>query len=131
MSAATVDFLELPNGERPAETFLDRIDERISDRLTKLIEHLAQTHRTARPSGSWKPMRDALAGVWEVRCVGPGRTHYRLFVLIDRVAQGSEDRPHFVLLDGAKKANGSLLPSSFYRQLEELTTAYWISLSQK
>ena len=73
-------------------------------------------------------MREGLGGVWEIRCTGPGRKHYRLFVLVDKIAVGSKELPRFVVLDGAVKANATLLPESFYRHVEYLTTEYWRSL---
>lgn len=127
-----VVFLTLPDGSQPAQEFLESIDSRISIRLGHLIAKIASDSRAAAtPSGYWKPMRAELGGVWEIRCTGPGRVHYRLFVLVDRVAQGSADEPRLILLDGARKQNATLLPEKFYVHLEELTSEYWLSLDRR
>lgn len=124
-----VVFLTLPDGRQPAQEFLSRIDPRMRDRLLKYLgEVVSDTRRAAAPSGAWKPMRDGLGGVWEIRCTGPRRSHYRLFVLVDKIAVGTKELPRFVVLDGAEKANATLLPESFYRRVEILTTEYWRSL---
>lgn len=124
-----VAFLRKGDGTNPAWDFLQSIDPRVRDKLLLLLDAVTRDHRLAsRPSGYWKPMRAGLAGVWELRCVGPGRTHYRLFVLIDRIAKGSDENPHFVILTGARKANATLLPEAFYESVEALTTEYWLSI---
>lgn len=127
--SSRVSFLRRTDGTEPGWDFLMRVEPRVRDKLVVLLNAITKDQRLAsKPSGYWKPMRAGLTGVWELRCVGPGRTHYRLFVLIDRVARGNEAEPHFVVLAGAKKANAKLLPESFYLEIEALTTDYWLSI---
>lgn len=123
-----ISFLEDDSGARLAEIFLNSIDERVRDKIVRIVAAILTDPKSAgRANGFWKPLRADLAGVWEVRCIGPGRVHYRLFVLVDKIRRGSESAPHFVLLTGAAKANATLLPGSFYDELEDLTTLYWRS----
>ena len=125
---ANVSFLELASGARPAEDFLASIDERVRDKIVRILAAiLADPKSAGTANGFWKPLRADLAGVWEVRCIGPGRVHYRVLVLVDKISRGSASLPRFVLLTGATKQNATLLPSSFYVELEELTTLYWRS----
>lgn len=126
INSERVVFLKLRNGLEPAKEFLLNIDPRIATRLASLLDYIANSAPgELRPSANWLPLRGTLAGLWEVRCVGPGRIHYRLFVLLDRIAAGTESNPVFVILDGKSKFNGTLLPRGVYRELEEMVDLYY------
>lgn len=127
-----VGFLQTEVGARPAEDFLSSTDQKMHDKILRILAAIIGDPKSAmRPNGFWKPLRADLAGVWELRCIGPGRVHYRLFVLIDKIGNGTESSPCFVLLTGATKPNATLLPKGFYVELENLTTLYWHSIFER
>ena len=73
--------------------------------------------------GYWEAMHGGMAGWFEVRVNGPQRHHYRLFCLLDYVAQGI-DKPLLVVIDGREKPVGTLLSAAEYDAVRDLGDEY-------
>lgn len=73
--------------------------------------------------GYWEAMHGEMTGWFEVRVDGPGRTHHRLYRLLDYDAEGAET-PLLVIVDGRTKPFRTALPTSDYRDIRALGDEY-------
>lgn len=73
--------------------------------------------------GRWEAMKGDMTGWFEVRVDGPGRRHFRLFCLLDYVAEGM-DRPLLVVIDGRDKAFRTELSNADYAAVRQLGAEY-------
>ncbi len=73
--------------------------------------------------GYWEAMHGEMTGWFELRIDGPGRTHYRLFCLLDYEAIGV-DRPLLVVIDGRVKVFRSTLSAADYEAVRQLGEEY-------
>jgi len=74
--------------------------------------------RTAPPpafsgGGKWEAMHGAMRGYYEIRGIGPARTHYRLYCILDNgspeeLAERGFDSPQIAVINGMAKANATL-----------------------
>jgi hypothetical protein len=60
-------------------------------------------------------------GYYEIRTIGPGRKHYRLYCLLDNgssaeLAARGFDRPQIVAINGLVKANATLFSDRVYKR---------------
>ncbi|MCU1546620.1 MAG: hypothetical protein JWP30_1720 [Homoserinimonas sp.] len=74
--------------------------------------------------GYWEAMHGDMTGWHEIRVDGPGRTHYRLFCLLDYDAQG-KDKPLLVVVDGRVKPFQTTLSDAEYAKVRSLGVEYW------
>lgn len=74
--------------------------------------------------GYWEAMRGEMTGWFEICVDGPpGRTHYRLYCLLDYEAHGVE-RPLLVIIDGRSKPFRTTLSDRDYRAIKTLGDEY-------
>jgi hypothetical protein len=73
--------------------------------------------------GHWVAMHGDMTGWFEVRVNGPQRHHYRLFCLLDYVAQGI-DKPLLVVIDGRDKPFLTVLTAADYAAVRDLGEEY-------
>ncbi|MDQ0577195.1 hypothetical protein [Agromyces albus] len=74
--------------------------------------------------GYWEAMHGEMTGWHEIRVDGPGRTHHRLFCLLDYEAIGKE-KPLLVVIDGRVKPFMTELASDDYAEVRMLGKEYW------
>jgi hypothetical protein len=72
------------DGQVPAEAFLDSFPTKVEATILAVLEAV----RVAPPpafsgGGKWEAMHGTMAGYYEIRVIGSGRRHYRLFCLLD------------------------------------------------
>lgn len=111
-----------PDGSVPADEFLDSCPTKVEANLIAVLEAV----RAAPPpafsgGGKWEAMRGLMGGYYEVRAVGPGRKHYRLFCLLENGTTGSLqklgfERPQIVVVSGMAKANAELFTDNEYKK---------------
>jgi hypothetical protein len=73
--------------------------------------------------GYWEAMHGTMTGWFEIRVDGPGRTHHRLFCLLDYEAENT-DKPYLTVVAGASKAFRTTLDESFYLDVCALGDEY-------
>lgn len=73
--------------------------------------------------GYWEAMKGDMTGWFEVRVNGPQRRHFRLFCLLDYVAEGLE-RPLLVVIDGRDKPFRTELSTADYAAVRALGAEY-------
>jgi hypothetical protein len=73
--------------------------------------------------GYWEAMHGNMTGWYEIRIDGPGRTHYRLFCLLDYDAEG-KDKPLLVVVDGRVKPFQTTLSDAEYAKVRSLGAEY-------
>jgi len=66
-------------------------------------------------------MHGAMGGYYEIRVTGPGRTHYRLFSLLDNgsadeLAERGFDRPQIAVINGMSKPHRTEFSDADYRK---------------
>lgn len=106
-----VVYYESPAGTVPAADFLDSCPAKVEATILAVLEAV----RAAPPpqfsgGGKWEAMHGAMAGYYEIRVTGPGRTHYRLFCRLDNgsseeLALMGFDRPQIAVINGMSKAH--------------------------
>lgn len=130
MDAELDRFIELhtrPDGSVPFSDYWDRLDPRLKRRARSIVfAILATGPRRFTIGPNWQPMSGALAGSYEIRFVGPGRMHHRIFCLI-RQFEESEQTEGLVLIYGAEKPNATLFATSVYSFVAELIDERLIS----
>lgn len=117
-----VAYYQQDNGSVPAADFLAVCPIRVRANLLAVVEAV----RAAPPpafsgGGKWDAMHGSMAGYYEIRGVGPGRRHYRLFCILengtgDELAARGFAEPQIVILNGLSKPNASLFTDSEYRK---------------
>lgn len=73
--------------------------------------------------GYWEQMHGSMKGWHELRVGGPGRTHYRLFCLLDYEAIG-RDTPLLAVIAGMKKNNGEVFTEFDYARVRNFGDDY-------
>ena len=116
-------FVELhtrPDGSVPFADNWRNLDPRLKRRARSIVVAIIATGPRRFAIGpNWQPMSGSLAGSYEIRFVGPWRTHHRIFCLIERL-ETSEPAEGLVLLYGAEKPNATLFAASVYGFVAEL-----------
>lgn len=116
-------FVELhsrPDGSVPFADYWVALDPRLKRRARSIVVAILATGpRRFAVGPNWQPMAGNLAGSFEIRFVGPGRMHHRIFCLIQRL-ENSEAADGLVLLYGAEKPNATLFAASVYGFVAEL-----------
>jgi hypothetical protein len=117
-----VVYYRAPDGSIPAEKFLDSCPTKVEATILAVLEAV----RRAPPpqfsgGGKWEAMHGAMGGYYEIRVTGPGRTHYRLFCILDNgseeeLAARGFDRPQIVVLNGMVKQHRTEFSDREYRK---------------
>jgi Txe/YoeB family toxin of Txe-Axe toxin-antitoxin module len=117
-----VVYYRAPNGNIPAEQFLDSCPTKVEATILAVLEAV----RRAPPpqfsgGGKWEAMHGEMGGYYEIRVTGPGRTHYRLFCMLDNgstqeLAEREFDRPQIVVLNGMAKRHRTEFSDRDYRK---------------
>ena len=109
-------------GSSPFFDYFDTLQPKLQVRLRAIIAAILVTGPSRfRPCANWLPMRGDLQGLFEIRFVGPGRRHHRVFCVIEKSKSGDEI---LVLLDGDSKANGELFDLERYQRLTQIRDDY-------
>ena len=129
-----VVFFERHRDDDPARTapgleFLRAAPAKVRALIVAVIDDVAQSPPHRYSGGRyWQAMRADMAGFYEVRCNGPGRTHYRLFCLIDHDAVDRDGIPSpvplLVIIDGDSKANAALFDDKVYNRVRRHGSEY-------
>ena len=117
-----VVYYQAPDGSIPAEEFLDSCPTKVEATILAVLEAV----RPAPPpqfsgGGKWEVMHGAMGGYYEIRVTGPGRTHYRLFCMLDNgsgqeLAERGFDQPQIVVLNGMSKRHRTEFSDREYRK---------------
>jgi hypothetical protein len=109
-------------GDVPADAFLDACPSKVEATILAVLEAV----RAAPPpsfsgGGKWEAMHGTMGGYYEIRVTGPGRTHYRLFCLLDngtldQLEQRGFDRPQIVVLNGLVKRDRETFSDAKYKR---------------
>jgi hypothetical protein len=76
-------------------------------------------------SGKWVAMHGSMKGYWEVRVMGPRRTLYRVFCLLERMSPGLGLADHsIVAIDGMSKPSGTAFTERDYAAVRRLGDEY-------
>lgn len=115
-------FYEDPNGEAPAEVFLDTCPAKVEATFNAVLDAV----RAAPPpafagGGKWEAMHGSMAGYYEVRVTGPGRRHFRLFCILENgtaeeLAGRGFDSPQIAVINGMVKPNAALFSDREYKR---------------
>lgn len=114
-----------PSASVPGKAALDGWPVNIRARVRAvLVAVAAAPPKRFAGGGYWEAMHGDMSGWFEIRVSGPpGRTHYRLFCLLDYTANGT-DKPLLVVVDGRAKANATTLPAAEYAAVRALGEEY-------
>jgi hypothetical protein len=75
--------------------------------------------------GRWEAMHGSMKGYFEVRIIGPGRTLYRVFCLLERKVEGlGLGQPSIITIDGMSKASGTTFSEGDYAAVRRLGDEY-------
>lgn len=121
-----VKFYRTASGAHPAREYLATCPEGIRDRFRAVVAEVAKAppHRFS-GGGYWEAMHGSMAGWFEVRIDGPGRTHYRLYCLVD--ANCGDEKPYLVPVTGRTKRFQTTIKDSEYANIRELGSDYLAS----
>jgi Txe/YoeB family toxin of Txe-Axe toxin-antitoxin module len=133
-----VVYYQAPDGSIPANAFLDSCPTKVEATILAVLEAV----RRAPPpqfsgGGKWEAMHGAMGGYYEIRVTGPGRTHYRLFCMLDNgsreeLAERGFDRPQIVVLNGMSKRHRTEFSEREYRkQVRDLGDDYLATLPRR
>ncbi len=109
----------------PAEQFLDACPAKVEATILAVLEAV----RAAPPpafsgGGKWEAMHGLMAGYYEIRVIGPGRRHYRVFCILDngspeQLAARGFDAPQIAVINGMVKANAQQFTDAEYAKYVE------------
>ncbi len=130
-----VVYYRAPTGSVPALEFLRGCPTGVRAKLLAVLEVV----RAAPPpafsgGGMWEAMHGKMSGYYEIRRIGPGRRHYRLYCILDNgtpqeLAQRGFDRPQIAVINGLVKPNAALFTDPEYaRRVRRLGKDYRGSL---
>jgi Txe/YoeB family toxin of Txe-Axe toxin-antitoxin module len=114
-------FYRAPSGDIPGEAFLDSCPAKVEANIAAVLDAVRRAPPPAfSGGGKWEAMHGTMKGYYEVRATGPGRTHYRLFCLLengsdDELAERGFDEPQIVVISGMAKANATTFSDAEYR----------------
>jgi hypothetical protein len=133
-----VVYYRAPDGSIPAEEFLALCPTKVEATILAVLEAV----RRAPPpkfsgGGKWEAMRGAMGGYYEIRVTGPGRTHYRLFCILDNgseeeLAERGFDQPQIVVLNGmAKRHRTEFSDREYMKHVRDLGEDYLATLPRR
>lgn len=75
--------------------------------------------------GKWEAMHGDMGGYYEVRAMGPGREHFRLFCIMDKADdQNGLPRDAIAVITGGRKQNATLFDDLFYKRVRKMGDDY-------
>ncbi len=106
----------------PARDFLDTVPLKIAAEIRAVLSAVAEAPPPAfSGGGKWEAMRDAMAGIYEIRVQGAGRNH-RLFCVLDR---GDDlGGPSIVCIDGLSKPPRQPASERDYRRIRRYVAEF-------
>jgi hypothetical protein len=83
--------------------------------------------------GKWEAMRGKMAGYYEVRAIGPGREHFRLFCILDKANDERKGlaRDAIAVITGGRKPNAKLFDELEYATVRRLGDDYKSKLPRR
>ncbi len=123
------------SGTVPAQRFLLDCPTSMRAKLLAVLEVVRAAPPPAFSGGGfWEAMHGSMKGYYEIRRVGPGRQHYRLYCILDNgsekeLAQRGFDRPQIAVINGLVKPNATLFSDAEYaRHVRKLGDDYRATL---
>jgi hypothetical protein len=114
----------LPRGLTTARDYLNNCPESVRAKFRNILIEVAKAPpKKFSGGGYWQAMHGNLKGWYEVRALGPSRTHHRLFCILDYSAMGSA-KPLLVVITGLSKANGVKFSKSDYAKVLKAGNQY-------
>jgi hypothetical protein len=119
----------------PAIEFLAGCPSKVRAKLVAVLETVRDSPPPAFSGGGfWEAMHDTMNGYYEVRRVGPGREHFRLYCILDNgtteeLAERGFDGPRIAVINGLRKPNATLFSDAEYkRHVRDLGDRYRATL---
>lgn len=107
----------LPRALAPARDYLNQCPASVKAKFRSILIEVAKAPpKRFSGGGYWEAMHGDLRGWYEVRALGPGRIHHRLFCLLDYEAIGVA-KPLLVVIAGLSKANGAKFSDQDYARI--------------
>jgi hypothetical protein len=111
-----------PDGSVPAEEFLDECPRKVEATILAVLEAVRKAPPPAfSGGGKWEAMHGEMGGYYEIRVIGPGRRHYRLYCRLDNgsdeeLAERGFDGPQVAVISGLVKKNATLFTDAQYKK---------------
>jgi hypothetical protein len=113
-----------PAQSTPGREFLRTCDSNVRGKLRAVLVEVAAAPPTKFSGGGyWEAMHGDMTGWYEVRRDGRGRSHHRLFCLLDLAAQG-QTKPWLVVITGMSKPFLTTFSAADYQSVRELGDEY-------
>jgi hypothetical protein len=115
-------YYKRPDETVPAEDFLDACPTKVEALLIATLDAVRDAPPPAfSGGGKWEAMHGEMGGYYEVRGMGPGHVHYRLFCILENASPADLkkrgfDRPQIVVINGLVKPNAKLFTGSEYKK---------------
>jgi hypothetical protein len=115
-----------PKESTPAREFLASCPVAVRADIVAVIKSVAEGPPLQFSGGGmWKAMHGAMGGFFEVRIMGPGKTLYRVFCLLERAAEGlGLDNDSLIVIDGMSKPHGTAFSNADYESIRSLGKEY-------
>lgn len=83
--------------------------------------------------GKWEAMHGKMGGYYEVKAMGPGREHFRLFCILDKADEALKGLPRdaIAVITGGRKPNATLFDESGYVKVRKLGDDYKAQLPRR
>jgi hypothetical protein len=83
--------------------------------------------------GKWEAMHGTMGGYYEVRAMGPGREHFRLFCILDKGDEALKGLPRdaIAVIAGGRKPNATLFDEFEYAKVRTLGDDYKAQLPRR
>lgn len=115
-------FYKAKDGTVPAEKFLSWCPPNVEANFLAVLDVVRESPPPRfSGGGKWEAMHKNMGGYYEVRGIGPGRMHYRLFCLLDNgspdeLERRGLDRPVIAVINGMAKRNATTFTDTEYRR---------------
>lgn len=111
-----------PTGRVPAQEFIASCPTGVKADIFATLNAVADAPPPQFGGGGrWQAMHGSMKGYYEVRVMGPGKTLYRVFCLLERAAEGLGLANHsIVAIDGMSKANETAFTEADYAAVRKL-----------
>jgi hypothetical protein len=106
----------------PAQSFIESCPPGVKANIFAVLKSVADAPPPQFSGGGmWQAMHGSMKGYHEVRIMGPGKTLYRVFCLLERAADGlGLDNHSIVAIDGMSKPNGTAFSEADYAAVRSL-----------
>jgi Txe/YoeB family toxin of Txe-Axe toxin-antitoxin module len=122
------------DGDVPGEVFLDSCPKTVDAKINAVLEAVRDAPPPAfSGGGKWEAMHGDMAGYYEVRVMGPGHRHYRLFFRLENgtpeeLRERGFSEPQIAVITGLVKRNATLFTSGEYKKVRKLGDDYLSTL---